>query len=480
MPAYHSGKLSQTGRTNSPATDFTYPLRPTAPNLTPPFAPRNLMVTSPYIIGKTDIRWDNPKLIPNNSGLNITGVNVYRSIESPYGPYEKVNATPVGVLFYRDETIETYITENATPTLRITEPDKRWVIYSQLKPLIQPGTNGQVTDRIQDIKVEIDDGDGTFLEVPAFSVSGPTGEITLISYPTYNNVISQLLPPRLPHPPNGRVRLSYTYLRNQVLSRLNQRIYYKVTSVAVDPNDSTRTIETPLVECDWRSTFDIEEIDYIWREAIKRNYWILEQSGERVKVFTRKWMGQKCEDFEYSHGQSHNDCEKCLGTHYIGGYTGPYDIIIAPPEAEKSIELLDMGLHISYNFETWTGPFPLLNERDVIVRQNNERYVVGPVNPQGSRGAIYQQHFTITYVDEKDIRYKIPITGGETQVPASTDLYRQDRLSDASPVIPVKPTVAKERLVKGRTVSFENIMFLLLISIIPTTTFIESFIGNFI
>ena len=455
MPAYHSGSLSRTGR-----PDFNYPLRPTTPNLTPPLAPRNLMVTSPYKIGSTDIRWDNPKLIPQNSSLDIVGVNVYRSTENPYGPYELINPTPVEVLFYRDETKEVLVTEEASPTLKYAnEPDKRWLIYSQRKPLIQPGTNGEVTDRIEDVKVEIDDGDGTYIEVPAFSVTGAVGEITLISSPTYNYTVNQIIPARLPWPPTGRVRLTYTYLGNQVISHLNQRIYYKAVSVAVDPKDPSKRIETPLDEVEWRSTFDIGEIDWVWREAIKRNGWILEQAGERVKIFTRKNMGQKCPSYEYSHGQSHQDCLCCKGTNYVGGYSGPFDVIIAPPEAEKAIELLDMGLHIRYNFETWTGPFPIINERDIIVRQSNERYIVGPVNYQGSRGAIYQQHFTIEYLDEKDIRYKIEITGAETQVPPSSDLYRGPRLSDASPVIPVKPTIPQERLIKGRTVTFENIQF---------------------
>jgi hypothetical protein len=433
------------------------------------------MVTSPYKIGATDVRWDNPKLIPQNSGLNIIGVNVYRSLENPYGPYELLNDTPVEVLFYRDETKEVLVTEDATPTLKYSlEPDKRWLIYSQRQPLIQPGTNGEVTDRIDDVKVEIDDGDGTYIEVPAFMVTGAVGEITLISSPTYNYTVNQIIPPRLPWPPTGRVKLTYTYLGNQVLSRLNQRIYYKVVSVAVDPNDSSKRIETPLDEVEWRSTADIEEIDFIWREAIKRNRWILEQAGERVKVFTRKWMGQKCEDYEYSHGQSHQDCLNCLGTNFVGGYSGPFDIIMAPPEAEKSIELMDMGLHIRYNFETWTGPFPMLNERDVIVRQSNERYIVGPVNYQGSRGAIYQQHFTIEYLDEKDIRYQIEVSGGQTSVPESTNAYREDLKSPASPVIPVKPEIPQERLIKGRTVTFENIMWALLISAFPLNIFMKS------
>jgi hypothetical protein len=262
---------------------------------------------------------------------------------------------------------------------------------------------------------------------------------------------------------------------HEVLSRLQQRIFYKVTTVAVDPKDNSKRIETPLDEMEYRSTFDIEEIDYIWREAMLRNHWILEQGGERVKVFVRKSMGERCPEYEEAYGQSQNDCPICFGTSYVGGYDGPYDVIIAPPEAEKSIELLDMGLRINYEYESWTMAFPMIRERDVVVRQNNERYVIGPVNYQGSKGATYQQHFRMSYVDEKDIRYKIGIPGGETQVPEDWDRYRSGNVgpTPASPERPVKPEIDKAKLVRGRTVNFENISYIILYSLIGIGTLLK-------
>ena len=149
----------------------------------------------------------------------------------------------------------------------------------------------------------------------------------------------------------------------------------------------------------------------------------------------------------------------CLGTNIVGGYEGPYDVIIAPPEAEKMIELADMGLHMRYDWATWLGPYPLLNPRDVIIRQNNERYVVGPVTPQGSRGAIYQQHFSMSYIDQGDIRYSIPITGGESEVPAAYDPYREEAPTEASPAVNNKPEIPAERIIRGKTVTFENISY---------------------
>lgn len=456
MPVYHSGNLSKTDRPH-----FNYPLRPQARDLTMPLAPRNLIITSPYAVGTTDIRWDNPRIIPQNSGLNILGCNVYRLTDNPYGPYIKVNPVPVTVLFYRDTTKETFVDgEDATKTLRYKlEPDGRWLVYTQHKPIITLGTNGATSDRIADVRVQIDDGDGQFLDIPAFAVNGFIGEITLISKPVFNNDVQQVIPPRLPTPPSGRVKISYYYMSHQVLTVLNQRIFYKVTTVAVDPKDSSKTIETPIEEISERSAFDIEMIDYVWREAILRNRWILEQGGERALLFIRKWMGKTCHNYDPKYGQAYNDCVRCLGTNIIGGFSGPYDIIMAPPESEKQVELGDMGLHIRYDWQTWISSYPFINTRDVIVRQNNERYAVGAVTPQGSRGAIYQQHFNMSYIDQGDIRYSIPITGGETSVPPSYDPFRQLKPTEASPAINNKPEIPQERIIRGRTISFENISY---------------------
>jgi hypothetical protein len=811
------------------------------------------MITSPFNVGAIDIRWDNPQLIPQNGGLNLLGVNIYRSTDSPYGPYEKVNDTPVTVMFYRDQTIETLvIDEDATPTIKhALEPTNnwldQWLVYSQNKPIVIPGSNGAYTTRISDVQVKIDNGDGNFLIMPAFAVNGVTGQIQLISAPVYNNDLNQIIPPRLPTPPRGRVRISYSYIKHQVLTVLNQRLFYKVTTVATDPKNPGGTIETPLEEISDRSPFDMEAIDYIWREAILRNRFILEQGGERVMLFSRKWMGEQCPDHQVNYGQGYNDCHtcfpagqevtlfdgsrknienvvvgdnvidhkgsiekvlelkkrdysgllyklnvigkdsitcteehpflviksedarcdrlnhlpkgckcvpmtkglcfkgynkrktdctyrpetswviakelkkgdylllprikteknefskeemflfgfyvaegcvsknsvgtknrlrfvfgkkeinivnivrdmfkvqygkelrlfnssnvyelaihdkeiadrfikhcgeyahtkkissdilqsskdltnfflggyvlgdghvskskrsyglicystvsknlssqlellfskigctvrshlkyrkdnrpnretssgwaylsivsavsahlvklfgrkefyreikkkshrilplqdficfpiseistekfegpvynlevgnshsylinnlivhNCLGTSIKGGYLGPIQLMIAPPETEKSVELADMGLHIRYDWQSWASNWPLLNERDVIVRQNNERYVVGPVNPQGARGAIFQQHFTMSYIDQGDIRYQIDIPGAENGPPPSWDRYRTEKPpTPASPEMPLKPTVDPAKIIRGRTVTFENISY---------------------
>ena len=58
-----------------------------------------------------DIRWDSPSGYTENNGLNILGVNVYKSYDSPEGTYTLLNSVPIGALYYRDQTAETYVNQ---------------------------------------------------------------------------------------------------------------------------------------------------------------------------------------------------------------------------------------------------------------------------------------------------------------------------------------------------------------------------------
>jgi len=86
---------------------------------------------------------------------------------------------------------------------------------------------------------------------------------------------------------------------------------------------------------------------------------------------------------------------------------------------------------------------------------------VGPVTPQGSRGCIYQQHFSMSYIDQGDIRYQIDVEGGADQVPASYSACREPQPTPASPMINNKPEIVPERSVRGKTITFENITWVL-------------------
>lgn len=429
-----------------------------------PIAPRNVNVTSPYLIGVIDIRWDDPSTYIENNGLSFQGVNVYRAFDSPEAPYTRLNTTPLGSLFYRDQTREITVTaEDPMVGGRIimgTNATGDWVIKTFYQPIIIPGSNGELAHHPKHVTLQVSRFTGDpFVTVPAFKVIGETGEVFMIKSKVYNHSTNRLEDPILPNAnAGGQVRISYNYIDNWIQTDINRKIYYKVSSVVVDP-DTGDTKETPLNEVEAFSPYDMEKIDWVWAEAIRRNRWILEQGGERVKLFSRKWAGTRCPCYVEEYRRSKEDCLLCLGTSYVGGYEGPYDIIVAPPETEKMVNLMDAGLHVSYDWNSWTGPYPLLNDRDFIIRANNDRFSIARVNPQGSRGAIYQQHFNLSPLDQRDIRYKVPVTGGATSVPEEWNAYREEQPTDASPVITNKPEVEDQHEYRGRTVTFENITY---------------------
>lgn len=438
---------------------------------TVPFAPKTQEVVSPYVVGTFDIRWDNPADIEANSCVNVEGVNIYRSFDSPYGAYVKLNSTPVGGRWYRDQTqFISIIREDST--LRVNKglnPSRSWYIKTAFYPLVKPNKGSEdyqdlATIATGDVLVEVDRlGDGNWVPAKVFNVNAEKGTILLVSSKYIDPITKLLVDPVLPDLDSSLVRVTYTYVdqANTLKNNLGRKVYYKITTVGQDKN-SGEVLETPLSEVEAKSVNDIEKMDWVWKEAVRRNAYLLDQGGERVKLFIRKWNGLQCSCMSKKFGYTKGVCTICYNTGYIGGYEGPYDIKIAPPDTERSVQLTDGGLHTSYQFATWTGPEPLIQDRDFIVRQNNERLIVSQLNYSNARGAILQQMFNLAHLDTGDVVYKVPITGAEINDPGVWDAYRAEPPSAASPVISKKQDselTPSGKTVGARTATFENIMY---------------------
>ena len=386
-----------------------------------PAPPLNGQVVTAFLPQVQDIRWDDPSLLTGNTTFTVLGVNIYRSDVSDLGPYHRLNPYPLGGTYYRDQT-------NIQPVSNeVVDWDTAWIdrgdasnnplwVFKTKNPCTKPQqyapySRATPANSPFDVQVTVD---GYPVEVA--SVFGPTGEITLVNQPTLNPTTLKYFDLHLPTA-NSTVLVSYyTADTNQVRSGLDTKLFYRITTVAIDPQDPTNLVETPLHLCQPFTNIAIETKDYIWREAVRRNAWILQQGGERVKVFVRKQSGIPCyhgldpRTVEYG-AQPSNRCLICYGTGFVGGYEGPYETLIGPDDAERKIAQLPQGRRMEHTYEVWTGPSPLLTQRDFIVKQTNERYSVGAVRRPSNRGNVLQQHFSIGYLDEGDIRYKVPIEG---------------------------------------------------------------------
>jgi hypothetical protein len=424
-----------------------------------PAPPLNLFMSSD-IKGVINLQWDDPSILALNSRFKILGVNVYRSFDSEFGPYRRITELPVGSTFWRDQTDNELVIEDVTeqfilfgtPSTGMDGP--RYVFKTRNFPIVSEAARGLPTNNPQDVWVYIDG-----VEAKVFWVNGQTGEVEIDAHVYMDTALQKNILPVVPTP-TSRVTCTYRYTRDLVRTDLAQRIFYRVTTVGypVTSNWSEATpdslIETPIGNAAATNTVEIEKLDNYWREAIRRNRWILEQGGERVRVYLRKVVGIQCPCYDQTHKQPLGDCLKCYGTGVVGGYEGPYEVIIAPDDSEKKVAQAESGRNLVHTYEVWTGPQPLLSHRDFILKIDGDRYSLGPVRRPTNRGTILQQHFTINYFDEKDIRYRVPV--GDPIKFSATQFAPSGPEFEASSEITDNPSIPEDRQYRGRTLAWKN------------------------
>jgi hypothetical protein len=431
-----------------------------------PVPPLNLFLTSGYQPGVFDLCWDDPAYMTANAKFIILGVNVYRSFDSEFGPYYRLTEMPVGARFYRDRTNNVVVfdelVEDSQWVLRgeCTGSEMyapRFVFRTLYSPIVVSGSQALPEENVNEVRVSIDGARARLKRVV-----GETGEIE-IETRQFPDVATQTLDPSPVPGDTSVVKVTYRYNKSLVRTDLSTRVFYRVTTIGVpvradlDVIRQEDIVETPLARAATTSSRELEKIDWIWREAVRRNQWILQEGGERVLVYLQKTVGETCPCVQnYTHKQPLNDCQKCYGVGILRGYEGPYPIVVAPDDAERRINQTARGMNIEHVMDVWTGPAPLLSQRDFIVRINGERFSVGAVRMPTNRGMILQQHFNLGWIDEKDIRFKVPIDNVQ-------GLAAEQLLPPAlAPVVETaKPNIPDERELRGRTKTWENLVYVL-------------------
>lgn len=428
-----------------------------------PLAPLNLVLIKGQV-GQYDLRWENPAHLTLNSRFILLGVNLYRSFDSEYGPFQRVTEYPLGTTFWRDQTdVEVVVDEDVTDRFELfggpsTELDRRRYVFRVLSPIVASASQGLATNDPYDVVVRVNDQPARVLRV-----NGNLGEVEIDPY-LYPNVTTQKLDPTVVPRPGDKVTCTYRRMRQLIRTDLGTRVFYRVTSVGIPfcntPSQcmSMQPVETPLESATAVSSQEIEKLDYIWREAVRRNRWILEQGGERVKFFIRRSVGLPCSCLpELRHSQPQSDCGLCYGTGVLGGYEGPYEGIVAPDDAERRRAQKESGRTIEHAYEVWSGPSPLLSQQDFLVKINGDRYSIGPVRFPTNRGMVLQQHFNIGHLDEKDIRYRVPLSD---PVKYAAVQFAPSPPEEGGPTpVTDKTNIPDERELRGHTVTWENITY---------------------
>lgn len=432
-----------------------------------PVAPLNVFLTSGYTPGIFDLCWDDPAYMAANSKFIVLGVNIYRSFDSEFGPYYRLTELPVGAHFFQDRTDNELIVEefvDDTQWLLRGEcsaselESPRYVFQTLRYPIVVSASQAVPESNIGEVRVTID-GEPARIK----RITGETGEIELDTF-QYPDVATQTRDASPVPGPDSIVKVSYRYNKSLLKTDLSTRLFYRITTIGVPVREDLDVIkpedvvETPLERAAFTSSRELEKLDWIWRESVRRNRWILQQGGERVKIFLRKTVGEPCPCLQqHTHKQPLNDCLLCYGVGILRGYEGPYDITIAPDDAERRINYGQRGLNVEHVIDVWTGPSPLISQRDFLVKINGERFSIGAVRMPTNRGMVLQQHFNIGYFDEKDIRYRVPIDGVRSMRADEIGLSEPPHLAPSKRT--EKPVISDERELRGRTKTWENITY---------------------
>ena len=427
-----------------------------------PKAPNNINVATSYHVGAVDIHWDDPKLVPENGEFKLLGVNVWRSNTAPDAEYEKLTLYPIGSRSFRDLTEDVQIVSEDVTQQFVSRGDderKSWVFQVRNRPIIKHESQFEFATLNNDIIVEVYNPDTQAMEeVPVAAIRGDLGTVELIKTAWFDPVTQKNIPALLPDftDPNTKVTCTYWWGRRLFTLGLLERTYYKVTTVG-QKQDGT-IVESKLEDQEAKSPYQQETLDYIWKEAIRRNRWILDQGADRALVFLKKWLGSRCRCYNPDRGRAKHECEFCYGTGYEGGYEGPFEILVAPPEAEKSFNFEEGGLKYEFDYSSWTMDSPLLREWDIICKRDGTRYVVSGVNQQGQRDRIFQQHFSLSLLSENDIAYKIPVNPESRRtgpIPEVWDGHGEKPSADSAQIEDDRKAPPTQK--KGRTIIFENL-----------------------
>ena len=202
-----------------------------------------------------------------------------------------------------------------------------WRLRTRYHPVVKEIGNNVPANSPADVRVTID---GRI--APVTRVLGQSGEIDLDPDPVWNPATETYVYPPVPKADGTSVvTVSYRYSRLSLVTALdaNSKVFYRLATVAVDPTGTSPSglVETPLGYSEPLPALDSEKTDYIWTEAVRRNRWILEQGGERVKLFIRRVTGVPCPCqwdvavFAFAK-QAYNYCSCCYGTGFLGGCEG--------------------------------------------------------------------------------------------------------------------------------------------------------------
>jgi hypothetical protein len=336
-----------------------------------------------------------------NPVTNAVGYNVWRAVANPTD-WVKITTEPVNVTFFRDcskieQAIETPIWESGTDSatgvfiLKVKKtPMCAMTLGDASIVQLANAADVQVLSKKTGKKLNVD------------LVNPVRGLIQLTRKLVVAESVDFLEKPPFEEDAQN-LEVTYYWVSRLTDSAFGRDLYYKVTEVLGDGS------ETPLDQAAYVSNQDLEKLDYYWREAIRKNRFIIEQSGEPAFLLMAKTTGRICDCVDTETLKSRNNCPVCWGVGYVGGYDGPYKIMFTPPNAPSQTRQGQEGKSKIRVAQSILGPTPTLMPGDIIVRFNGEKLVVTEVERTQVGGVTLQQQYNTELLKVSDFRQRLNV-----------------------------------------------------------------------
>lgn len=359
-------------------------------------AVQGLIILNSAKFGQRDLWWvDDPS-------PTVIGYNVYRAVDYPTN-WTKVNREIIPGHLYRDQT---FLQEHV-----YTIQDSDWVergeagryifkvpeapIYSEVLDG-RPGVASHPSDVVMWV-------DGVRQD-PA-RVEGLEGAVWLQQTVILRKDGDHRERPLIKNPSTSEVKVQYKTLANYVEPWLGgTRTFYSVVPVL---DNGTEAHEPGAPATEIVDTLQIDKMDYMQAEMVRRNAWLFEQPGEPAHLMFRRTKGKSCSCI--NQGQARTGCEICYETGIVGGYYGPIDIIFLDPDTAVTTTVEENGRKVERVSKSYLGPSPVVQAGDLVVRRNGERLVIANPVYKMPRGVLLQQEFDVELLNLGDTRYKIPV-----------------------------------------------------------------------
>lgn len=421
---------------------------------------QSLIVLDSTYTGSRDLFW------VESTEKDLVGYNIYRAYDSPTN-WTKLNLTPHPGHFYRDQTAVEIVSHTVQPSDWVSVGvDGQYVFKIPGAPIWSSSIvkgHPTVANNPMDVQVTLDG-------VPT-SVGRVDGQEGLVYFEVMTMTKGGAINVKRAHrltknvTPTQTVVATYRKLNNYVDIYLSgqgsgTRTFYTVVPVTTN---GAETHFPGALGSEIKNTMEVDQMDYMFAEMVRRNAFLFEQCGEPASLLIRRTRGEKCGCL-VSNGEPRTGCGSCYETGIIGGYYGPYEMLFIDPDTAATRTLDEGGVKVERQSRSYLGPTPLVQAGDLIVRRNGERLEIADVVYKSPRGVLLQQDFDVSLLPPKDTRYLIPLVAPQppsqpTQV--FDPRFVETRQLPAEPLTDPRtdPTKVWENPVVpvGRTKKFGNI-----------------------